>query len=287
LCMCEIRIQISMEGVFIAPDYDVLGCGEGLRIEPVSDEEEDIVMDPRRMLMGPFQLHDPRSTTTTHPDVVSPPITSVQEDTAATDVPNKRPRRAAAVVAEQRMADVFTWEKCKESSSMFKNAAIQINAEFDRVGGSKRKRKNCEEEFVVVAEQDSSRSVSPVAVLEDPVGEPVIEIASDDEGDADVDCPDVDVHNDKKDDLEDEEDESGSLASFVVSDSYVSDVDNGSIESVHDDSGSDHSVGGASESECGSDSDSDGTFSCADDSDADGTASDQDEDNCSDAAVKP
>jgi hypothetical protein len=228
-----------MEGVFIDISCDVLACEDGLSVEPE--------------------------------EIVSPPI--VTPAAVSTDTPNKRPRRAAAVLAEQRMYEVFAWEKCKESSSMFKTAAMQINAEFDRVACGKRK---YSAEFVV-DDPDSRPSSPPVPeepvpqdpVPEDPAPVPVIEVSSDDEGAADVDCPEVDMHNDDDDDVENEDDESGSLASFVVSDSYVSEVGGVSdVETVQDESGSD--VG----SDCGSDSDSDSNFSCTE-TDSDGGTSDQ------------
>jgi hypothetical protein len=175
---------------------------------------------------------------------------------AAMHVPNKRPRRAAAILADKRVHEVLKWEKCKESSSMFKNAAMQINEEFDRAGRGGRQRAAP----AVVA--DDSSPVESSVVSREPTPVPVIEIASDDEGVADVDCPDVDTNNDNEDDFENDEDESGSLASFVVSDSHMSQAgDISDAESVDDDSGS----GSASDSDSCSD------FSCTETDSDDGT----------------
>jgi hypothetical protein len=175
---------------------------------------------------------------------------------AAMHVPNKRPRRAAAILADKRVHEVLKWEKCKESSSMFKNAAMQINEEFDRAGRGGRQRA-----APVVVADEASPVDSPV-VSREPIAVPVIEIASDDEGVADVDCPDVDTNNDNEDDFENDEDESGSLASFVVSDSHMSQAgDISDAESVDDDSGS----GSASDSDSCSD------FSCTETDSDDGT----------------
>lgn len=188
--------------------------------------------------------------------VVADPAEIVDEVPATTFVANKRPRRAAAILAEKRVNEVLKWEKCKESSSMFKNVAIQINEEFDRVGRGGRKKKS-----VLVVDDRTFQAVSPVA-SGSRVVIPVIEVSSDDEGAADVDCPDVDMHNDNDDDLDNDDDESGSLASFVVSDSYMSEAEGISdADSVCEDSDSEGESNGAEDSPC--DSDSDGDFSAS------------------------
>ena len=212
----------------------------------VSDPEE-IVMDPARFLMGPFQLHDPRSSR--HGEAAQD-VPQQDEAPATTFIASKRPRRAAAVLAEKRVHEVLKWEKCKESSSMFKNAAMQINDEFDRASRGGRSKSS-----VLVVDQ-TIRNTSPVA-SENRIVVPENEISSDDEGAAEVDCPDVDMHNDNDDDIDNDDDESGSLASFVVSDSYMSEV--GAVsdtDSVYNEDGSDSASDNAEGSSCDSDSDS-------------------------------
>jgi hypothetical protein len=273
-CVLDVGIVQSEPVVDIVETEPVVAAVEtepvvaAVETEPVvAAVETETVMDPRRFLMGPFQLHDPNSTTQPVAAVplssVTPEDTTTHED-ASTYIANKRPRRAAAIVAEQRVCEVLKWEKCKESSNMFKDAAVQINAEFDRVGRGGRK-------YVPVSVGEVQVPVdmasSPVVSI-DPSALPV-EIPSDDEGAAEVDCPDVDMHNDNDDDLDNDEDECGSLASFVVSDSYMSEV--GAVSdagSVNNESESDSESGGGCDS--ASDSDSDGGFSCAEtDSDCD------------------
>lgn len=218
-------------------------------------ETDEVVMHPDRFLMGPFQLHDPRSTRTIEPDSIAQTPGDGNEQDVPTYIANKRPRRAAAILAEQRVLEVLKWEKCKESSSMFKNAAVQINEEFDRASRGTRKK------TPAVVSQSPVAGASLPLVPESQVPIQVTDIDSDDEGAADVDCPDVEMNNDKEDDMDNDEDDSGSLASFVVSDSYISEAGGVSdTESVQDDSGSGSEYDNESESVC--DSDSDGNFSC-------------------------
>jgi hypothetical protein len=299
-----------MEGVFIDPMGGVVACGGDLLAnhEEVEMDHDEVEMDPRRFLMGPFQLKDTPSTMITPTDAtvdddstdantttVTTTTTTYEAADTSTYTPdnmtintpvaapnytqNKRPRRAAAILAEQRVNDVLRWEQCKESSTMFKNAATCINAEFDRVGrgGAHRSgvvvnlsmstfvedESNIDDSHVDDSHVDDSH-VDDSHVDNSKVDDSKIDdshVASDDEGVADVDCPDVDMHNDNDDDLENDEDETGSLASFVMSDSYVSDVGHVSDpESV--------------DNESGVDSDSDDSFSCSG-SDSDDCNSDQ------------
>jgi hypothetical protein len=219
------------------------------------------IMDPRRFLMGPFQLN---STFPAEPftDELEPTSDTAVGDAVADEfIPNKRPRRAAAIIAEKRVADVLQWEQCKESSKMFKHVDTLINTEFDRVARGTRRHIGGNVHIPVSTrpDDDVGSSTQPslidptVMFLNSPVSTRVVENVSDDEGAADVDCPVVDIYNDNDDDLKNDEDDMGSLASFVVSDSHMS--GNGDVsdpETVHDDS----------ESE--SDSGSDGSFTCTD-----------------------
>ena len=175
----------------------------------------------------------------------------------------KRPRRAAAIEATQTIKRVLKWEKCSESSSMFRNAANEINKEFDRVNdlGSANKKQSSNFHspysdsvgFLV----DSSTSATTTTNL------PMVDtILSDDECDA---LKSDEEDND--DDAIDSDDETSSLKSFVVDDDHVSDdeaCDNSETETKQ-------------ESQSESESDEDDTCSdegdesveCDDDSDAD------------------
>lgn len=41
--------------------------------------------------------------------------------------------RTSAILAAERVQESLKWERCKESSSMFKDVAEKMNEEFDRV----------------------------------------------------------------------------------------------------------------------------------------------------------
>ena len=206
--------------------------------------------------MGPHQLHSPArngwtiaATAALAADAKSDSTTTTT--TTNTFPANKRPRRAAAVEAAQRVQDVLHWEHCKESSVMFKSAASQLNSEFDRVH---RGEKSCRKrnrigphtllvpalavagEGVVGADGGGDAGGGAGGGACAGGGAAAGKLAagklaaanatgsSDDEGDADVDelaeAP-VDNNGGDRDDQDDQDNES--LASFVVSDTHVSD----------------------------------------------------------------
>jgi hypothetical protein len=177
---------------------------------------------------------------------------------------NKRPRRAAAVLATQTIRDVLRWEKCTESSSLFKSIDSEINAEFDRVTCARPYLgKNGDGKIPCT----STTGQGGCAANETGPGCGVSQHTtySDDEGDAHED----DVGTDSND----SDDDVGSLASFVVDDDYISDADesvNGdgekmTYESQSDSDGSSDSGSGGSSF---SDSDDGADVVLMDDSDA-------------------
>jgi hypothetical protein len=214
----------------------------------------ETIMDPCRFLMGPFQLNRILDSETFPDETEHTSRTVTNNSTADAHIPNKRPRRAAAITAEQRVVDVLRWEKCKESSKMFKHVDTLINTEFDRVARGAHRRVGGTVHMPVSTPQnvDAPQNVDVgVAAPPIPIDPKVGGDMSDDEGAADVDCPILDMYNDNDDDLDNDDDDEGSLVSFVVSDSHISDTGNMSDpESVHDESESD--------------SDSDGSFPCTD-----------------------
>ena len=125
----------------------------------------------------------------------------------------KRPRRAAATSAMERMQEVFNWEKCAESSKMFKDVANQINEEFDRASRGER----------------SYHKRSAVA-------------STGDGGVAVPDPPSDDERNETKDNDEVEEDSvdgsSEEEGSFVVSDNHLSQGEKGDTSSGSEDDSS-------------------------------------------------
>jgi hypothetical protein len=114
--------------------------------------------------------------------------------TATEEVGMKRPRRAAAILAEQRVQEVLQWERCKESSSLFKRVDQQINDEFERVSRGERsyKKKN------VAPPVDNSTGVNDIPT-----------ISSDDEFNAADDGNDINSVDSS---------DGGSMDSFVVPD---------------------------------------------------------------------
>jgi len=144
----------------------------------------------------------------------------------------KRPRRAAAVDAIERMQEVLQWEHCNESSHMFKRVAQQINDEFDRVSKGERS----------YLKQSSTASTG-------------------DGGAAAPDPPSDDERNETKDNDEVEADSvdgsSESEGSFVVSDNHLS---QGETEDEH--TGSD---GDKSSLTCTDNSDEEGVTGLVDD----------------------
>lgn len=197
----------------------------------------------------------------------SVPVTGPIGVVATTAFPNKRPRRAAAVAANQRVQDVLKWERCKESSPMFKNAAQQINDEFDRVSRGER---SYQKHPALVATPDSDVSNVSLSTGSCTNIPGVISVDSDDEATA------LNSDVDDQEDVNNDDDDTGSLCSFVVDDEYVSDTQERTACSVTGSGGS-FSVGDEdSDSDYDSeqdDSDFDNTMICNDDSDGD-----QDED---------
>ena len=165
---------------------------------------------------------------------------------------NKRPRRAAAILATARVQEVLTWERCGESSAMFTGVAEIINGEFDRASKGKKSKRAIEDVDVdgVVATPHVAVNISVPA-------------DSDDEA--------MEVNSEVDDDEDDDDEDNGSLASFIVDDEYVS----APTSPVHSKAGS---VVSSSDGEQGSgteydsdedDSDYDDTVVCMDDSDID------------------
>ncbi|KAJ1467109.1 hypothetical protein T484DRAFT_1756117 [Baffinella frigidus] len=177
------------------------------------------------------------------------------EDT--TGYPNKRPRRAAAAAAIQRVQEVLKWERCKESSSMFKSAADHINEEFDRVTRGER---SYQKQPMVVEPLDAG---GVVASLEGKV--PDIPCDSDDEAAVKSDVEDLD-------EIDNDDEDNESLASFVVDDSYVSDASPIRVQTAQDSTGSwseDDEDSGSDDDSEQNDSDFDNTVVYIDDSDTD------------------
>ena len=199
------------------------------------------------------------------------PVHSVT--TTSTDYANKRPRRAAAVVALQRVQEVLKWERCKESSSMFKDAAVQINAEFDRVSRGENSVKKIPvfvvASEIVTSEMHGSGTVSSSEVVTiDPSGINPVVISADSDDEATALHSDVE---DREDIDNDDDDDNGSLASFVVDDDYCSDASGlaRNATDVDNDSGSEPQCESDSEYDSEQDdSDFDDTMICNDDSDA-------------------
>ena len=175
--------------------------------------------------------------------IVTGAVLTPTEDTLVHE--RKRPRRAAAVLADVRMQDVLQWERCKESSSMFKSVDAQINEEFDLVKHRKRRgllALATQTVATVVAED-----VTPVVDMYVDVSEEVksinapapVDVASSTETSNGGKC----VTDDDEIDSDDENDDAGSLASFVVDDSYVSDAAESETSSADfSDSGSEDSA---------------------------------------------
>ena len=221
--------------------------------------------------MGPHQLHSPArngwtiaATAALAADAKSDSTTTTT--TTNTFPANKRPRRAAAVEAAQRVQDVLHWEHCKESSPMFKSAASQLNIEFDRARRgetSYRKRKTLGPHMLLapaaMGAEGAGAGASGAgagAASGDSASAPIAVGSSDDEGNADVEERAEEQAGDDDDDDDDDKDNE-SLASFVVSDSYLSDA--GVLEQDSSDGQGESEVsGGEDDSESGSsDDDSD------------------------------
>ena len=178
----------------------------------------------------------------------------------------KRPRRAAAIEATKTIKKVLKWEKCRESSSMFRNAAYEINKEFDRAtncGRGKKYKQSCQgNAFPCIPISLAMGSSSSVPVVVNPSA--MDAILSDDECDA---LKSDEEDND--DDANDSDDDTGSMESFVVNDDYISD------DEAFDTSGKKTNEESQSESEsdeadtCSDEEDENGSVQFDDDSDAD------------------
>jgi len=155
----------------------------------------------------------------------------------------KRPRRAAAIVAEGRVREVLEWEKCKESSQKFRTIASHMNEEFDRVARgevSYRKR---------TSNKCSIKSKNGDMALVGSSSSAYTFVSSDDEGNADVDD-----HDDDDPDI-DNDDDAGSMSSFVVDDSCEIETEEkttDSLESGDDEVSDDDNA--SSEADSGDDS---------------------------------
>ena len=278
-----------MEGVFIpdCSDYPSLPIYETVAV-PIGSHITDI-----STTVAATVVSSPMNTSTTIDSIDTDTIDSIDTDKidsigtdtidsvgtdkidlTGTDMhhsyPNKRPRRAAALVAVQRVKDVLKWERCKESSSMFMHASAQINAEFDNVltGG-----KIYQERPVVVAgttgmvgvETAGTGVVDTTAMCMDTSIAPSVD--SDDEKNAALNS-DADGQDDSDDD--DSDDDVGSLASFVVDDDCMTPV---GASPVRTESSCGSSSSASDRDSCSdfdseqNDSDFDDTMICNDDSD--------------------
>lgn len=163
------------------------------------------------------------------PDRTISPTTSPTTDDSVSGRPTgpidptpvKRPRRAAAILATQNIQDVLDWERCKESSTMFKSAAAEINEEFDRLtrGECSFRKRPTPITDTVNPEEAFGASVGSSGVV------PVL-VPSDDEGNADAD--------DRFDQMDSENDDTESIMSFVVPDDDVPDSGTDSAPSSQD-----------------------------------------------------
>ena len=148
-----------------------------------------------------------------HTPMPTPELTTgTTLEPATTELPTagmKRPRRAAAINAMEKMQEVLQWEHCNESSHMFKRVAQQINDEFERVAKGERsyhKRSSA-----------TSTGDGGAAVPDPPSDDELNETKDNDEVEADS----VDGSSEEE-------------GSFVVSDGHLSQG-----ESEHDSTGSD------------------------------------------------
>ena len=187
----------------------------------------------------------------------------------------KRPRRAAAILAAERVQEVLKWERCKESSAMFMNVADRINAEFDRVSKAEKPgRKRTATDIDITAIPATTAAVEEVMGVEvevDVVGDNIVHPDSDDEATA----LKSDVEDDEDMDKENDDDDTGSLASFVVDDDYVSDPQTSPLPVKCDDSDEASSDSSEENSDSEYDSEQDDSdyegdeIKCMDDSDMD------------------
>ena len=154
----------------------------------------------------PSPTAEPDTEPTPQPTPPSTPAPMAELDTGPTpEEPTtgmKRPRRAAAVTAMEKMQEVLQWEHCKESSHMFKRVAQQINEEFERV--SKGERSYIKKSSTV------STGDGGAAVPDPPSDDELKETKDNDEVEADS----VDGSSDEE-------------GSFVVSDNHLSQGETG------------------------------------------------------------
>ena len=102
---------------------------------PTTTEEVRIMTAPIEPLntTEPFTTEPLTTTEDAVETVTTPTVATIEPPTGM-----KRPRRAAATTAMERMQEVLAWERCTESSKLFKDAALQINEEFDRASKGER-----------------------------------------------------------------------------------------------------------------------------------------------------
>ena len=272
-----------MEGVFLTPAELDESHNQSFPLIPTNIHVEDTI--PTSLVFGVSNLA-PHETNTEQMNValeenviiadvdminpINPDIIPTEE--TIEEPVYKRPRRAAAIAATKTIKNVLKWEKCRESSSMFRNAAHEINKEFDLVTrhGQKKKTKPSSQgiPFPFVATSLAIGSSTSVPSDTNPVE--VEAILSDDECEA---LKSDEEDND--DDANESDDDAGSLQSFVVDDDYISDDEDcdTSEKKTHE------------ESQSESDSDEDDTCSdeedevvqCDDDSDADASVESESE----------
>lgn len=236
-----------MEGVFIPPEKSDQMPNSWECPLPTTILEENTLPVTRvfgpeqltlRRVFGPQQLTTRNMSTTdvvttdvhvnVHVDVPTVEDVTVVKENQVDDTLGgsyKRPRRAAAIEATKTIKKVLKWERCKESSTMFKTAAFEINEEFDRVSNPVRATKKQVSKptvsgllHIAAGGHVSTSSAVPSDNMSH-MGD-VENVVSDDECNA--------LKSDEEDndeDMNDSDDDVGSLASFVVDDDYISDED--------------------------------------------------------------
>ena len=215
----EMNTRDPMEGVF--EQTDAFGDTTTSFICPAQTNKLTEDMSSRLRVFGPQQLNLSREDTIADHVVISD---KTQE--TVVDVGNKRPRRSAAIQATHTIKQVLKWERCSESSTLFKNVDHEINQEFDRFTSSGCGAKNGVVDLVASVSDSNNISMGPATTTSTSFAQPqktelVSGIASDDECYAFK----SDAEDGDDDDCDDSDDEAGSLASFVVDDDYISDED--------------------------------------------------------------
>ena len=106
-------IPIEMHVEDTIPTSFVFGVSNVAPHEP-NTEQMNVVLGENVIITDVDMIHPINSETTPTEEIVEEPV-------------YKRPRRAAAIAATKTIKNVLKWEKCRESSYMFRNAAHEIN----------------------------------------------------------------------------------------------------------------------------------------------------------------